>query len=56
MKRQSRDKAANDLVRQLIEKGGSTLCKACSVPNWDIYHTPGNPCPKRQAQEHKAEK
>lgn len=23
-------------------------CKACSLPNWDVYHTPNNPCPKQK--------
>ena len=41
----------NDYVRQLIEQGGNVLCKLCSVPNWDVYHTPGNPCPKSPAPD-----
>lgn len=51
MKKQPKDQALNDYVRALIVEGGSVLCKKCSVPNWDIYHTPGNPCPKKPEEE-----
>jgi hypothetical protein len=35
-----------ELLERLMKESGNVKCEKCSVPNWDIWHTPGNPCPK----------
>lgn len=33
----------NELLRELT---GNEPCPLCSTKNWNVYHTPENPCPK----------
>ena len=49
-KREQKNKEWLDTMNKVMGEMGNVLCEACSVPNWKVYHTPNNPCPKRREE------
>lgn len=38
----------NEMVREQFKAMGLEPCPLCRIDGkWDIFHTPGNPCPKQ---------
>lgn len=41
-----KNKAAQAVAMGWLKEKGLVKCAECSLPNWDVYHTPDHPCPK----------
>ena len=49
-KRKSKTDEMVEMCTAFWVSKGYTKCEKCSTPNWTIYHAPGEPCDKVNAE------